>query len=332
VDGFFKAFDNLIKYGDVPYSNLGTSNWVIYDQWLGYRLNPNRPGINSRSIKHGEIAVPKPPGTYRIIILGDSIPWDKDGFVDELRKQLEVGRYELINASVPGYTAYQELLLFKRYLIETDPDLLIWTYCLNDNHKFLHQFDEKARMLVTEEALESLKPKSYWDLLISRSYILSSLRLKIMAKANERKKNVESQFVWENQVDFNIAWKDFPWRSYEAYLKEMLDMLAQKNAKLAIIVFPYEPQLKYRHDAENYDYAVKPQRILISLCHKYSVHCLDLYPVFSSSYDVGQKLFCDGIHLNELGHRTTAKIIHQFLLNNRLLLRSENLPASTPVG
>jgi hypothetical protein len=39
-------------------------------------------------------------------------------------------------------------------------------------------------------------------------------------------------------------------------------VLNERNAKLAIVVFPFEPQLNYRHDTANYDYAVKPQRIL----------------------------------------------------------------------
>jgi len=320
VDGFFNAFANIINYYSVPYSNLGTSNWVIYDAELGYRLNPKRLNINSRSVRHEEIVLPKPQGTYRIIVLGDSVPWDKDGFVDYVREQLNgLGRYEVINASVPGYTSYQELLFFKRYLFETNPDLVIWTYCLNDNYKFLHQFDEKARMLVTEEARKTLTIDSSGDFLISRSYILSWLRIKIMAKKQQEKENTGSRFVWETQTDFNIAWKDYSWRSYEDYLKEMLGLLAQKNTKLAVVVFPYEPQLDYRHDTSNYDYAVKPQRILNALCEKYRIRCLDMYPVFSPFYDKGQKLFRDGIHLNDHGHRVTAETIHEFLLKNQLV-------------
>ena len=72
----------------VPYSNLGTGNWVIKDNTLGYRLNPERPGINLLSVRHGEISVPKPEGLYRVIVLGDSIPWDTPGFVTHLREML----------------------------------------------------------------------------------------------------------------------------------------------------------------------------------------------------------------------------------------------------
>jgi lysophospholipase L1-like esterase len=319
-DGFSKAFGNIVKHSGVPYSNLGTSNWVIYDDELGYRLNPDRPNINRLSVRHGEIAIPKPPSLYRVIVLGDSIPWDKGGFVSHLREELNGrGNYEVLNASVPGYTTYQELLFFKRYLLQTAPDLVIWSYCLNDNHRFLHQFDEKARMLLTTEATESLEIKSTWDFLVSRSYVLSSLRVRFIAARQQSAEKNRSKFVWENQMDFNIAWKDYSWRSYEEHLREMINLLRNGKTKLAIVIFPYEPQLNHRHDVVNHEYVTKPQRLLNVLCQKYRVPCLDLYPEFSASYDQGQRLYRDGIHLNDKGHRLTTSILDSFLLRNELL-------------
>ena len=153
---------------------------VIYDPELGYRLNPARPTINSRSIRGPDITVPKPSGVFRVVVLGDSIPAAQPGFVDELSDQLKRrGVIEVINASTPGYTSYQELMFFKRYLVDTDPDLVIWAYCLNDNHKFLHRFDEQAHMLWTDEARESLGLgiNTWWDWVVSRSYVLTAIRI-----------------------------------------------------------------------------------------------------------------------------------------------------------
>jgi lysophospholipase L1-like esterase len=304
----------------VPYSNLGTGNWVIYDNELGYRLNPDQPGVNTLSLRHGNIAIPKPTGLHRTMILGDSIPWDRDGFVKLMGDRRDVpGVYETINASVPGYTSYQELTFFKRYLLQTDPNLVIWSYCLNDNHKFLHQFDEKGQMLATPEAIDSMAIRNYWDVVVSRSYLLSSIWFRIIAYRDQHKNEDHSRFVWEHQADFNVAWKEVYWTSYEEYLKEMLRLLGEKNAKLALVVFPYEPQLDYRHDSVNYEYAVKPQQILLALCKKYQVRCLDLYPIFSRAYDQGQKLYRDGIHLNDKGHQLTAAALDDFLVANKFL-------------
>lgn len=319
-DGFTKTIASIFNYfSEVPYSNLGTSDWVIFDEELGYRLNPMDEAFNNFSIRHGEIAIPKPENVYRILFLGDSIPWDKDGFVKQIKDFMKKkGQLEIINAAVPGYTSYQEVLFYKKYLEATNPDLVIWTYCLNDNHKFLHRFDAKARMLWTKEAERTLMINSWWDRIVSRSYLLTRLYLEIIHRIKQ-KKDSKYKFVWENKVDFNIAWKDHSWIDYENHLLELKKVLDNQKAKLAIIIFPYEPQLLYRNDKENYDYVVKPQIKLRALCKKYHIPCLDLYQRFADEYSLNNKLYRDGIHLNSKGHIITTKQILHFLVEYRFL-------------
>jgi len=320
-DGFSRAFTGLTDdLLGVPYSNLGTSNWVIYDEELGYRLNPNKERFNNRSVRHGEIAVPKPKDVYRIMFLGDSIPWDTNGFVKHTRDSLAAeGPFEIINASVPGYTSYQEVLFYKKYLKDTTPDLVVWGYCLNDNHRFLHRFDENARMLWTREAERTLEVDSLWDSVVSRSYLLTRIRLGIRHKMKQRRAKSKGKFRWESAVDFHIAWKDAPWLDYEEYLLDLKGRLDEHNGKLAIIVFPLESQLRYRNHPEDYDYVVKPQRRLLALCEKHGIPCLDLYPEFASQYSEKKRLFRDGIHLNEEGHRFVTMQTLRFLSENHLL-------------
>lgn len=315
-DGVSAAFMNLAhSMDDVPYSNLGTANWVIHDETLGYRLNPQKSGVNSLSIRDDEVVIPKPHGLYRIVYLGDSIPYDKRGFVSYTKEKFgREGNFEVINAGIPGYTAYQELLFFKTYLLRTDPDLVIWTYCLNDNHKFLHRFDENARMLLTDEALESLKVTSLYDKIVSHSYVLSELKLRIVARQKQRQ---ECRFPWECVPDFHIAWEDEPWAQYEEYLQEMKRLTERVHSKLVIVVFPYEPQLEQVE--RNPHFVLKPQRRLGELCEKYDVPCLDLFPEFNEERKKSVKLFRDGIHLNEEGHKLTASLIYSFLHKNSLL-------------
>ncbi|MDM8539694.1 SGNH/GDSL hydrolase family protein [Desulfococcaceae bacterium HSG9] len=323
-DGFSGAFSGLVDSIKVPYSNLGTSNWVVYDKDLGYRLNPNSPKTNRHSIKNGEIEFPKPEGLYRIVYLGDSIPWDNPGFVNYSKEILEEqGRYEIINASVPGYTTYQELLLYKKYLVDIKPDLVIWTYCLNDNHKFLHKFDEKGKMLWTDEARNTFKIDTYWGVIISRSYVLSMINIRLLSrKAEAKKKN--AQFGWERSFDFSIAWKDYPWAAYEKYLIEFKTILKKQNSKLAIVVFPFEPQIKYRNNKKHIRYVLKPQRKIRVLCEKHQVPCLDLYSTLSDQYDKKRRMFRDGIHLNLEGHKLVSDAIVNFLHQNDLLAMTKN--------
>ena len=315
-DGLHEFVVSLTSGHNAAYSNLGTGNWVIYDPELGYRLNPARPTINSRSIRGPDITVPKPSGVFRVVVLGYSIPAAQPGFVDELSDQLKRrGVIEVINASTPGYTSYQELMFFKRYLVDTDPDLVIWAYCLNDNHKFLHRFDEQAHMLWTDEARESLGLgiNTWWDWVVSRSYVLTAIRIGLI-----RPPDSSSMFPWEAREDFNTAWKDYSWLFYEEHLREMIELLKPRRARLAIIIFPYEPQLTLRTYRQSRDYILKPQTKLAALCEKYAVPCLDLYPRFEQAYDTGIKLYRDGIHFNPAGHHLTVAELMQFLDLHRL--------------
>lgn len=336
-DGLRETFRRIVRGETAPYSNIGTGQRVIYDPELGYRLNPgwkdeNGRGVNALSIRHAEIAMPKPAGLFRLVVLGDSIPWGKGvfGFVDDIAQRIEgPRRVEVINAAVSGYTSFQELGFLKRFVEQVDPDLVVWTYCLNDNHKFLHRFDESAQMLWTDEAMQSLQIRSWWDWIVSRSYVLTWIRVGLLAR-EKGAAPPPGTFVWETRPDFNIAWKDYSWRFYESHLAEMVDLLKRRGTRLAIVVFPYEPQIILRTMRDRRDEILAPQRHLEGLCRKYSVPCLDLYPAFARAYDEGRHLYrdgshpiqeggADGIHPNQEGHALTADEVLRFLDRERLL-------------
>lgn len=173
-------------------------------------------------------------------------------------------------------------------------------------------------MLLTNEAERTLRINSFWGRIVSRSYLLTKLHFGIVSRM-ERNRNLNNKFVWENRVDFNIAWKDGSWIDYENYLLKLKNILDNRNARLAIVIIPYEPQLLYRNDAEHYDYAVKPQRKLRALCKKYNIPCLDLYQRFADEYSRDKRLYRDGIHLNSAGHDLATQQILSFLHENRLL-------------
>jgi lysophospholipase L1-like esterase len=321
-DGLRETWARFVHGEPVPYSNIGTGKWVINDPELGYRLNPEQAEINSLSIRHGEVTIPKPPGLFRLVVLGDSIPWGKGafGFVEDVARRIESrGPIEVINAAVPGYTSFQELAFFKRYVLQVDPDVVVWSYCLNDNHKFLHRFDAAANMLFTDEAARSLEIRTWWDWIVSRSYVLTSIRVGLLARQQPDTKRTIT-FGWEVRPDFNIAWKDYSWPFYESHLAEMVDLLHRRGIRLAVVVFPYEPQILHgRTMRDRRNEILAPQHHLERLCRKYDVPYLDLYPAFESASVSGRSLYRDGIHPTQEGHALAADEVLRFLDTERLL-------------
>lgn len=86
--------------------------------------------------------VEKDPDTYRVVLLGDSVPNDPDVHFDDripqmleksLAQMLPAGkRVEVVNLSVEGYNTLQEVRLFERIGRKYRPDLVLVAYVLND--------------------------------------------------------------------------------------------------------------------------------------------------------------------------------------------------------
>ena len=122
-----------------------------YDPRLGWRHVPNRTAkfkmpeydvterFNSRGVRGPEYSLEKPPGEFRIVILGDSYTEGytvefEELFSETLKRRLnERGhRTEVINLGVAGYSTDQELLLYQSEGKRYRPDLTILMFYDND--------------------------------------------------------------------------------------------------------------------------------------------------------------------------------------------------------
>jgi hypothetical protein len=129
--------------------NLGTV--IRYDDLLGWSLVPNstlisndagrglhyRMDINSIGLREEEVAVPKPKGRKRVLILGDSIAFGSgvqgnERFSDLLKHELP-GDVDVVNAGVPGWGNDQELLFYERDLRRLEPDIVVLEFTANND-------------------------------------------------------------------------------------------------------------------------------------------------------------------------------------------------------
>jgi lysophospholipase L1-like esterase len=123
-----------IGYEPVPSLDYRGENLSFYD-YLG---KSNRLGY--RDLDH---AVEKPPGVYRIVVLGDSIGAGlrverrEDLFAPVLEQLLRSRgvNAEVINFSVSGYNTQQEVETLKDRGLRYRPDLVLLAYSLNDRER-----------------------------------------------------------------------------------------------------------------------------------------------------------------------------------------------------
>jgi lysophospholipase L1-like esterase len=123
----------------------------VPDDQLIWKLNPGYEGrwnrdiflkINSQGLVGPELRHPKDDGTIRIIIAGSSVTFGRGcenydstciSLLDELLQQKDDSRkYELFNASVPGYSSYNGMLFVNHKLRALDADVLIIAFGWND--------------------------------------------------------------------------------------------------------------------------------------------------------------------------------------------------------
>jgi lysophospholipase L1-like esterase len=308
-----------------PKLNAARADWLVPDPGLGYKLNPLNDNVNSLGIRHAEIPAEKAKDRFRVLVLGDSVAWPKDGFVAMLRAHYDAsddGRAEVINAAIPGYTTFQERMLLERDLLGVRPDLVILQYCLNDNHRFLHELDAGGRWLITQEAKNAMFPggDGWVSGLMRSSYLITKMRIRILSISSRPR----STFPWMDEPAFAAAWQVGTWDDTRKHILAIRDVLKKADAQFVLVAVPYEPQLRQDLLKLDNQFTTSPQRMLEDISRNLEVPFLDLHPVFVANGD--KRLFTDGIHLTDDGHKLVTAQLVQFLASQHL----GPVPKTTP--
>jgi hypothetical protein len=96
---------------------------------------------NTLGFRGPEIETSKPPGTLRLLGLGDSVMFgwgvrEEEGFLwrlEEKLRELETGaKWEVVNLAVPGYNTVMELELLRERGLALEPDLIVLNFVGND--------------------------------------------------------------------------------------------------------------------------------------------------------------------------------------------------------
>lgn len=144
------ALDLYVETGRRPGPNPMAS-WATLDAFSAYRPQPGFRGAGKTVNSHGfmstpEIAMAKPPGTVRLVFLGESStagtgvnlkdsdtwPWKT---VERLRGKTRA-RIDFINAAAGGYTTFESYGRLWSRLRHFSPDIVIVTHGWNEMYYF----------------------------------------------------------------------------------------------------------------------------------------------------------------------------------------------------
>jgi hypothetical protein len=294
--------------------------WVnYYEPGAGYTLM--KPGshyewqsipvdINSHGLRGPETTYEKPPATFRILNLGDSIVmgWgvrEENTYGRRLESMLNEERsgdlrFEVINAGVPGWNLENALAYLQAEGLKYEPDLILLGLTVVNDIK-----GDSALLADNQQPLiKWLRSNTYfWP------FLTVQLRwLEARAEGRERidvidpPTNPDKYYPTDPEAE---QWKEF-WNQVSAINR----LAREKDVPVVLIIFPLEFQVI------DESYPTLPQKLLTAKATEAGIPVVDLLPAFRQACREkpggacqleDRYLFADvWMHPSAFGHRVTA--------------------------
>lgn len=273
---------------------------------LIYTYAPGRCDMNAFGFPDVEHPRHKLPGVYRIVLIGDSVAEGRDvkrseRFAAILQERLNrLGHrllYEVVVMARVGYSTSQEMIVFEDDAMPFDPDLILWSYCLNDPADPVYH-NANGRL------------GAYYHR--PTSYLLEWARRAIFV-ARERWRGRECPDEFHERVHC----------VYHARIRGELERIASiAGAHDVPVVFLIHPVFEPDKNLDDYSHAALHRR-LAEMASDDGMAVLDLRPALapypSDEIKIHSPDYFDPWHFNALGHRVTGDAIAAFLVERGLI-------------
>lgn len=293
---------HLERHGSVsqPYYLLAPNEDVV---WRGIPVHMNSHGFRTQEFK-----LPKPPGTFRILNLGDSIAfgWEvkqEDTYGKQLERMLNTRgsspRYEVINAGVPGWNPQDEHNFLLQEGLSYQPDVVILDITVVNDI-----YGGELPKTESNPVFQWLRDNTYsWPFLtIQARFLLSRQQGPEAIPVLNPPKNADAYYpLDENDPTYGEMWD---------IIAEMVAACKARNVQFIILPFPTALQVNSAAHPN------VPQRILGQRARAAGIPFIDLLPVYQKwCLDNGleacegyqNRLFADvWMHPTEIGHRLAA--------------------------
>ena len=195
----------------------GMSGGIKMDPACGFVLCPNLrmeaiPGFfpeirtNSWGMRDREYLLRKPPGTLRVLALGDSFAYGRVDIAfnfltileNQLNQKFSPTRIEILNTGVPAYQPVNESTYLRAYGFRFEPDLVLLCFYvgndLRENDRPPTELDPTNPIRQSKERAEALPLYSwfswselYWTIAsaVSRASLVSEIRHRISESKNQ---------------------------------------------------------------------------------------------------------------------------------------------------
>jgi lysophospholipase L1-like esterase len=307
----FRFESGISNKSESMFGGLRPENYQIFvpDKDLFWKLPSNEPHVNSLGFPGPEIETEKPPNTFRILFLGDSVT--QLGFSRYVESFLNSAygntgiRFECITLAVAGYSSYQGKILAQLYGTKLNPDLAVVLFGWNDHWLAYHARDSQMR----NKGTNGLMWKIYHN-------------LRILQLLNKAAHSIGASKTHDVLNEVRVTESE-----YRDNLKSIDSVF--ENEKVPVI-FMTSPTAHYRLGVPDYlieDKYAKSKQDAIRLHRGYNLivkdfakknnaYLLDLENEFDTSPNIQSLFLKDGIHFTRYGMEMAGEKIYNFIARN----------------
>lgn len=336
------------------------SRTIVSSDTLHHRLRPNLNAVDPRwdrphrlvtnsqaFVEDREIALAKPPGTYRIFYVGDSNVQGLVDFPDKMVRRVEatlnarrpagIERFEVVNTGTSSYSPYLYYVLIKRVLLAYRPDLIVVNVDMTDvaNDDLYRRFAVHAADGTLDAVVDAVETSRY-DYAMTPNGLIRVERPsrlyrwfaehtaffyyvdKILTRQRVRRAIGNA----DTEVNRDADWLAFEWTpAIEASVARTMDMLAEtaklaraNGIRFAITGVPHLPQYDGR-------WSPRPHEALGALAASLDIPYFDGYAAIAARAPASgpKDLYfeTDDTHFNAAGNRIWADAQVEFLRDPR---------------
>lgn len=296
--------------GSVPFTTLGgqvlvyqpnTTFWSVYDpagDERGYFGPQGRVAyhLNRFGIRGPDYEIPKAPGTFRVVCLGDSFTFAEgvhydDSYAARLEDLLaRSGRHEqveVLNAGIQAYGTKEAVAFFLLRGRQFEPDVVTLGFVLNDATDFA----------------ETVRQNEARTRDVSLSTLGRASRLWEYLERGRRARHLQEEFFATTRRSFHSA----KWDECQDLLKGMARLSHEDDFRFVVVLFP----IFWGLDG---DYPFEDLHALVAgACRQAGCEFLDLLEVYRGHRPESLWVHPTDQHPNETAHRMAAERIAECL-------------------